>query len=790
MLKKTLISLAVSSALYMSNGYALELGELTSQSQFDEPYRGRIQLTDAAGLTPSDINIRLGSESEFRQAGVTLTSVLSRLNFDVVRENGQLAVLIQSQQPLNVDQLNFVLAAQWSNGQVVREYRTPLNQSALVEKAQPEVVQSVTPATPANSNQVFRNPTQQALEMAAQGELSVEKGNTLWSIAGSNRPSNQLTIYQTMMAIQALNQDAFYANNINLLREGAVLRLPTREQIELFNRATSEQEFARQHAAWMALKQAGRIDNVVAQEQMNTQAQSNVKPAPEKPAGDKLQLAAGQSVLPEENASSNEADAQRISELESELSATNELLDKETREKAELNDKLGELNEQLATLERLISLKDQQMAELQRQFSSAQQAMQEQKNTVDQLLEADQLRREQQAAEEASWTNKIFGNPIVLSVAGVVLLLLGLLIGMLIKRSGRNKGKDDKADNGADEFDLAPTAAAPVAAAAVAAAAPVAEAAPAAEEPEEQIEEEDPFAFDFDVDVPEQESFDSFDESVASSEVAVDESDAFAEFDVPELDEVAEVDDFEDALGAEMDEFADEDGADASEDPFAEFEVEDTNLDAFDAPIEDEPVAEDPISDDPDDILNAFAEDAFTESDAADEAGFDLEDTLAEIDGVDESVSSDSDMADEQESADYSEEESFVNSLLTDAEDQDDVDEAAVFDAEPDTALADSIDEVLAEAQEEDDFGGLDVPEFGADQAAEDMDAGEDDEEEIDFFDASGDEVATKLDLARAYMDMGDEEGARVILEDVINSGNESQVAEASSMMERMFPSE
>ncbi len=39
-------------------------------------------------------------------------------------------------------------------------------------------------------------------------------------------------------------------------------------------------------------------------------------------------------------------------------------------------------------------------------------------------------------------------------------------------------------------------------------------------------------------------------------------------------------------------------------------------------------------------------------------------------------------------------------------------------------------------------------------------------------------------------MDMGDEEGARVILDDVINSGNESQVAEASSMMERMFPSE
>jgi len=779
MLKKTLISLAVSSALYMSNGYALELGELTSQSQFDEPYRGRIQLSDTEGLSPGDIAIRLGSESEFRQAGVPLTRTLSQLRFAVVSENGQLAVTVQSQTPLNVDQLNFVLAAGWPSGQVVREYSAPLNRSALVEKSQPEVVQAVTPPPPqTTSNQVFRTETEQALSMAGQGELAVKKGNTLWSIAGKNRPANQLTIYQTMMAIQALNQDAFYANNINLLREGAVLRLPTREQIELFNKATSEAEFARQHAAWMALKQAGKLDELIANEQMNTQASSNAEPAPAMPVSDTLRLASGQNVLPEESASSNEADLQRIGELESELSSTNELLDKEVREKAELNDKLGELNEQLATLERLISLKDQQMAELQRQFTSAQQAMQEQKNTVDQLLEADQLRREQEAIEEASWSNKIFGNPIILSIAGAVLLLLGLLIGMLIKRSGRNKAEKEDSSKESSEFDLSPAAAAaPVAA--VAAAEVMAEPEPESDpfaETEEQIEEEDPFAFDFEVDAPEEESFEGFDETVASADLepSLPEEDAFDEFEVPELDDVATDSAFDDALGAEMDELADED---SSDDPFSEFEVEDTNLEDFDAAVEEQVAEQDPASLAEDDIFNT-------------EEGFDLEDTLSGLNSEEELNSDDFEV--QEESEDFSEEESFVNNLLTEDE-QDDVDESSVFDVEPDTALADSIDEVLAEAQEEDEFGGLDVPEFGADEAAADMENSsddDDDEEPIDFFDASGDEVATKLDLARAYMDMGDEEGARVILEDVINAGNESQVAEASSMMERMFPSE
>ena len=315
--------------------------------------------------------------------------------------------------------------------------------------------------------------------------------------------------------------------------------------------------------------------------------------------------------------------------------------------------------------------------------------------------------------------------------------------------------------------------------AAVAAAEVMAEPEPESDpfaETEEQIEEEDPFAFDFEVDAPEEESFEGFDETVASADLepSLPEEDAFDEFEVPELDDVATDSAFDDALGAEMDELADED---SSDDPFSEFEVEDTNLEDFDAAVEEQVAEQDPASLAEDDIFNT-------------EEGFDLEDTLSGLNSEEELNSDDFEV--QEESEDFSEEESFVNNLLTEDE-QDDVDESSVFDVEPDTALADSIDEVLAEAQEEDEFGGLDVPEFGADEAAADMENSsddDDDEEPIDFFDASGDEVATKLDLARAYMDMGDEEGARVILEDVINAGNESQVAEASSMMERMFPSE
>ena len=46
-----------------------------------------------------------------------------------------------------------------------------------------------------------------------------------------------------------------------------------------------------------------------------------------------------------------------------------------------------------------------------------------------------------------------------------------------------------------------------------------------------------------------------------------------------------------------------------------------------------------------------------------------------------------------------------------------------------------------------------------------------------------GDEVGTKLDLARAYIDMGDPDGARSILDEVMDEGNDGQKKEAQQLM-------
>ena len=108
-----------------------------------------------------------------------------------------------------------------------------------------------------------------------------------------------------------------------------------------------------------------------------------------------------------------------------------------------------------------------------------------------------------------------------------------------------------------------------------------------------------------------------------------------------------------------------------------------------------------------------------------------------------------------------------------------------VFD-EPAPAPAAEVED--DEAAEDDDLFEQALSDFSAESLALDDAADLSDDEldsELDFM-ADADEAATKLDLARAYIDMGDSEGARDILAEVAHEGNEQQRQEAVDLLGRI----
>lgn len=72
-----------------------------------------------------------------------------------------------------------------------------------------------------------------------------------------------------------------------------------------------------------------------------------------------------------------------------------------------------------------------------------------------------------------------------------------------------------------------------------------------------------------------------------------------------------------------------------------------------------------------------------------------------------------------------------------------------------------------------------------ANSSGEDLDTAAEAEEESTLI-SGEDEVSTKLDLARAYIDMGDQESARSILTEVLHEGNDDQKGEAEELIRQI----
>jgi len=102
------------------------------------------------------------------------------------------------------------------------------------------------------------------------------------------------------------------------------------------------------------------------------------------------------------------------------------------------------------------------------------------------------------------------------------------------------------------------------------------------------------------------------------------------------------------------------------------------------------------------------------------------------------------------------------------------------------SGMDDTVDNNDAVQDTDEEDLGLDLPESIEFNLEDVNEVHEDEEDASEGLLDNADEVATKLDLARAYMDMGDPEGARSILDEVMHEGNEEQKREAEDIISEL----
>jgi pilus assembly protein FimV len=785
MLKRWLPSVASLSCLsmallMMAPAHAVELGNASLQSASGQPLVAIIQLSDTDGLNASDVSVQVASLADFERFSLERIAAMDSLQVQVDFSGATPVLRVSSPVTINEPFISLVLDTRWPAGRVLTEYTLRLQSPAFSssaaatasiapirsvqaplpepEIATPAIAGAETPASVSNapvsaqvsseqsatssvaaaqtagtattttttttSTATEPSATQSAAVVSNASTITVNAGDTLWELAQRVRPDSSVSVQQTMLALQRLNPQAFIGGNINRVRRGEILQVPELDQI-------------RQIAATEAVGEVNRQNQqlTAAAAPVSAQPVSSAPPATAAGASAQGELRV---VTVADDSDDQQADASavgnqstqrsnQIEALEDRVLLGEEDLARLDAQNSELNASLALLQQQIASAQEIIRLRDLELAQLQQQLAEQEvPAPADVTPTVITMApDASLFQRLMHILTSNTWA--------MLAAAGVLVLLLVLLMVRRNRAAAESKAQASAREN--DGMSLG--------------------------------SEDDDLLFS---DVSEVAAESAASSAAASEHTNADDATALQKLIEESVDPGADVDlDKNSYNNTLQDDFEQNSGS----------SPETTSL--SDSELDDDWQPRELTADEQELDARFELDEAAVEQRAID---------VLETDGNE--LSSDELSSDELSSDELSSEETGADLEWPDQEkgagagDEFDIslsdDNKPVIEDEPvvkDESISKQTTVAKSVSDDLDDLAFLPSGDDFTDQAEAE------DEEDFDFL-SDSDEAATKLDLARAYIEMGDSDGAREILDEVMSEGTEVQRKEAQELLGRL----
>jgi pilus assembly protein FimV len=339
-----------------SLSWALGLGEIHLNSALNEPMNAEIDLIAAAPDELTALRATLASREAFTRYGIDKPAFLSTLSFKVGKgKDGRDALLVRSSDAIPEPFVTFLVEVNWARGRLMREYTVLLDPpvytpgeaassappvaapttSAAPPRHSPPTMPSESPASaPASAPSRSASVRSSAPGVAAASgdSIRVGQGDTLTKIAhnlhiDSTGAPVKPNVDQTMIALYRSNPEAF-GGNINVLRQGAILRVPNADQIAALNQKEAMGEVHRQMDAWRGADGAAAAPNGHLR---------LVTPS----AGGSATGGTGSGASSAAASAETQALKDRVKDLESQLAESKRLIDIRSGELSALQRKLG-----------------------------------------------------------------------------------------------------------------------------------------------------------------------------------------------------------------------------------------------------------------------------------------------------------------------------------------------------------------------------------------------------------------------------------------------------------------
>ena len=268
-----------------SAAFALGLGDIRLLSPLNAPLDAEIELVDVTPEEMQTLKAQIASRETFTRYGLEWPVFLSSVQVKTTRSaDGRQIIKLKSSDTITEPFITLLVEVNWARGRLVREYtmlldppvytpgQSPANnapvaapvagtgahEGAIARGSQVPPSQDTSLISPTPPGESTGSP---APAMAAGAGSSpsaasgtshvVKRGETLSSIASSasgNGPNTPQT-RSWMLAIYQANPSAF-ERNMNLLRSGAVMRIPENADVSAISPSEANGEIRRQYAAW------------------------------------------------------------------------------------------------------------------------------------------------------------------------------------------------------------------------------------------------------------------------------------------------------------------------------------------------------------------------------------------------------------------------------------------------------------------------------------------------------------------------------------------------------------
>ncbi len=227
--------------------WAAGLGELKVISALGQPLRAEIELVSPEEGDARAVEAHIAPVDVFSRAGVEYNPLLAQIGVRILtRPDGRPYILLSSPEIVNDPYLDVLIDLSWPKGQIEREY------TLLFDP--PELAKSPSVSPPVSLHERRLEPKSPPSSPFKTEYGPVRRGETLGKIALATKPEG-VTLEQMLVALYQANDDAFIGKNMNRLEAGKILRIPEKTEIDAVSRHEADKVVKVQTADWNAYRQ-------------------------------------------------------------------------------------------------------------------------------------------------------------------------------------------------------------------------------------------------------------------------------------------------------------------------------------------------------------------------------------------------------------------------------------------------------------------------------------------------------------------------------------------------------